>query len=229
VIGSNAHLNDHRLLECYLGERGIEPVNFAATEHLDRCARCRDRYTALLDTMDELRMNAEAETDAVFTPERLDTQSLAISRRIAALSHAARVLAFPSPAQTASSSGMRFAPRWLAAAAAAGLFVGVGVGVFFDARARGFRPTVATVLPLTATPLQAPGNARPIVQPAAATALKPESATLPVTNVSEPDTSDDDSAFMAQLQMAFERPGARELMALDALTPRVRDISYSAR
>jgi len=224
VIGWNAHLNDDRLLECYLGERGIEPINFRAAEHLDECARCRDRYAALVDTMDELYVNAGVETDAVFTPERLDTQRQLIARRLAAINHAARVLAFPGQTQTSSSAGIRFAPRWLAAAAAAGLFVGVGVGVFFDARARGFRPTVATVMPVSA-PVQAPGVPGAQVQPAAAP--KPDAAPAPVTNVSDPDTSDDDSAFMAELQAAFERPGARELMALDALTPRVRDISYS--
>jgi hypothetical protein len=225
VIGWNAHLNDDRLLECYLGERGIEPVNFGAAEHLDDCTRCRDRYTALVETMDELRANADAETDAVFTPERLDGQHQAIARRIASMNHAARVLAFPAQTQASSSSSMRFAPRWLAAAAAAGLFVGVGVGVFFDARARGFRPTVATVLPVSASPVQAPAVRGAQVQGAAAP--KPEAASPPATNVSDPDTSDDDSAFMAELQAAFERPGARELMALDALTPRTRDISYS--
>ena len=223
MIGWNAHLNDDRLLECYLGERGIEPVNFRAAEHLDECARCRDRYTALVETMDDVRVNAQLETDAVFTPDRLDTQRQSIARRLASVSHAARVLAFPSQTQTSSSTGMRFAPRWLAAAAAAGLVVGVGVGVFFDARARGFRPTVATAMPIAApAPGQTPAAA---TQPLAA----PKSETPVPTTVSDPDASDDDAAFMAELQMAFERPGARELMALDATTPRVRDISFSSR
>ena len=103
MIGWNAHLNDDRLLECYLGERGIEPINFRAAEHLDECARCRDRYAALVDTMDELHVNAGVETDAVFTPERLDTQRQLIARRLAAINHAARVLAFPGQTQTSSS------------------------------------------------------------------------------------------------------------------------------
>jgi len=46
--------------------------------------------------------------------------------------------------------------------------------------------------------------------------------------VSEPDDSDD-SAFMTELQMAFERPGTRELLAYDALTPHVRDLSFTPR
>ena len=226
MIGWNRHLNDDRLFEYYLGERGIEPVNFRAAEHLDDCARCRERYTALIETMDDVRVNADLDTDTVFTPERLDAQRHAIARRVAALNYSARVLAFPNQSPPASVTAMRFAPRWLAAAAAAGLFVGVGVGVFFDARARGFRPAMATVVPVAAPA----SNPTPGPTPAAqAAAPKTETAPATAVPVSDPDLSDDDAAFMAELQMAFERPGARELMAMDALTPRVRDISFAPR
>jgi len=226
-MGWNRHLNDDRLLDCYLGERGIEPVNFRSAEHLDECPTCHDRYAALVATLDEVRANAELETDRVFTPERLDVQKQLIARRVASINHAARVLAFPAQAQQSSATGLRFAPRWLAAAAAAGLFVGGGVGVFFDAQARGFRPAIATATPATSSP-SATTPAAPAASAAPAT-TKPEAQSVaPAATVSEPDDSDD-SAFMSELQMAFERPGTRELLAYDALTPHVRDLSFTPR
>ena len=38
-----------------------------------------------------------------------------------------------------------------------------------------------------------------------------------------------DEAFLSDLELALERPGTRELLPFDALTPRVREISDRAR
>ncbi len=84
--------------------------------------------------METLRSEAAAETDAVFSPERLRAQRLHVSRRLEHLGHPARVITFPgrTAGHQFGSSTPRPVRRWVAAAAAAGLFIGVATGLFLD-------------------------------------------------------------------------------------------------
>jgi hypothetical protein len=78
-------------------------------------------------------MDAIAEADEVFGPERLAAQQAVIARRLEALEHPARVLTFPRFARPISgehNSGR----RWIAASAAAGLIVGLGLGQMLEFR-----------------------------------------------------------------------------------------------
>jgi hypothetical protein len=72
---------------------------------------------------------ANAETDAVFDEERLAAQRSKILQRIARVGEAARVIVFPNVAPSAARLfRARPSSRWVAAAAAAGLAVGLLVG-----------------------------------------------------------------------------------------------------
>jgi hypothetical protein len=149
--------------------------------------------------MDALRAEADTDTDAIFTSERLRVQQQQILHRIEHLGHAARVLSFPARlmGRRMVRTASRVAPRWALAAAAAGLFVGVGVGTLIDP-ARGNAPVPVTALPVVVSP---------------------------TLTASEPPAAGDDDTFLSDLEMALSGPRNLELMPLDALTPRVKAVS----
>jgi hypothetical protein len=137
---------------------------------------------------------ARAEADEAFPAERLAAQHSQILRRIEALERPARIIRFPKHTRPVigERSGAR---RWIAAAAAAGLVVGVAAGQLLDLRdALGPRTQQHVVSTKTATR-----------QPAG---LPPQS----------------DEAFLLDLEEAALSPRVPELAALDAFTPRLRDI-----
>ena len=196
------HLQEERLWDCYLAERGGETLDPPLAEHLADCDECGRRYTELNTLMDALGAEASDDTDAAFPPERLRMQQQHIARRLEHLGHPARVITFPGRAAPhhAGASAPHAARRWIAAAAAAGLFIGVGAGVFFDwgaARARR----------------------------AAAVARQP----LLTVQAALSDLSEADEAFLSELEVALERPRTRELAPFDALTPHLREITNSLR
>src|SRR4051794_41208053 len=79
--------------------------------------------------MDQTRADADAETDDAFPAERLRVQQQQILRRLEHVHRSARVITFPSREVSAGSRTVaHLTPRWLAGAAAAGLFIGVAVG-----------------------------------------------------------------------------------------------------
>ena len=65
------HVQEARLLDCYLAERGEETIDPRTAEHLADCDACARRYAELTEFMEGLRTDAAAETDALFSPERL--------------------------------------------------------------------------------------------------------------------------------------------------------------
>jgi anti-sigma factor RsiW len=210
MIGRTEHLHDDHLVECYFADRRGEPLDPPSAEHLTDCAACNTRYADLITFLDDVRTSADAETDAAFTPERLRQQQEHILRRLEHASRSARVISFPG-----QMSGHpivvngRVAPRWLAAAAAAGLFVGVAVGGTF----------LQPGLQRSATTMRVASN------PSAAARLAPTPAVL--VNAPTGVDSIDDDAFLMQLEFALERPHTQELQPFDALTPHVREIGVN--
>jgi len=202
VIHRACHLQEARLFDSYLAERAGEPIDPPVAEHLADCAACGSRYADLVAFMDALRRDGDADADAVFTPERLRLQQQQIIRRIALIGRPARVLSFPGRIvrRTIEASTSRKAPRWVAAAAAAGLFVGVAVGASFEwgTRPQGRQRFLTDASHARLTPVATRGSG-------------------PV------DVASDD-AFLTDLEGALERPHTRELQAFDALTPHVREI-----
>jgi len=200
----SAHLNDDRLFECYIAVRAGEPLDPRAAEHLDDCAECSLRYGGLVDVLDGVRDEADAELDDLFPSERLHDQQQQILRRLEQVHRSARVISFPGRDSSGNGhTSVRVAPRWLAAAAAAGLFIGVAVGGFLGPGR--FRHT-------TAGPMQVASGGASVL------------SASPVVRVSSavPDAPDDD-AFLIELELALARPNTRELLPLDALTPHARD------
>jgi hypothetical protein len=205
VIHRAHHLPEERLFDSYLVERGGAPLDPPVAEHLADCPACGTRYAELSSFMDTLRRDGDAEADAIFTPEHLRLQQEQISRRLALVGRPARVLSFPGRIvrRTIDASTSRTAPRWVAAAAAAGLFVGIAVGASFQWRSqldgrRSFLSDASRTRTQRLTPVATRGTA-----PA--------------------DVATDD-AFLSDLEIALERPHTRELLAFDALTPHVREI-----
>ncbi len=194
------HLQEDRLFECYLTRRSGETIDPPVAEHLADCASCGARYAELAGFMNGLRREGETEADAVFTPERLRLQQQQIARRIALLGRPARVISFPGRVvrRTISATTAHTAPRFVAAAAAAGLFIGLAAGASYKWQSRTSRAERFTAPAARLTPLATRG-----------------SGTADVAA---------DDAFLSDLEFALERPHTRELQAFDALTPRVREI-----
>lgn len=201
------HLQEDRLFECYLAEQGGEPIEPPAVEHLADCAECSARYADLRRFMDGLRTEADAELDEIFSPERLRAQQQRIARRVEQLGHHARVISFPGhrPGLSGPSAGSHAAPRWIGVAAAAGLLIGIGMGSLYYSR----------------SPADAPQGVASSNIAVSAGAPAPSSAPLLVSDVSE--------QFLSDLELALERPHTRELVALDELTPHVREIRVQLR
>ena len=206
MILRGRHLQDDRLFECYLTERGGEPIDPPTAEHLADCESCGGRYAELVLFMDTVRAEGHVEADAVFTPERLRTQHQQITRRLEHVGRAARVISFPGQfvRRTLTASANRTAPRWIAAAAAAGLFVGVALGASYEWN------------PLIRSARQSMAGRADTSRPARLTPV----ATRGSDHV---DVAADD-AFLSDLEVALERPRTRELLAFDAFTPHVREI-----
>src|SRR5262249_54157228 len=131
---------------------------------------------------------------------------------------AARVISFPGRAghvaaslQAPHSPVSRLAARWIAVAAAAGLFVGVAANSVFNFGPRfGFgrdgRRSNAAV------------QSRQVISTPSRLAPAVEKAVV-----------DMDDMFMSDLEAVLDRPHTSELVAFDALTPHVREIRDSAR
>jgi hypothetical protein len=207
VIRRARHLRERQMFDCYLAARGGEPLDPPVAEHLTDCTPCGSRYADLARFMDALGTEAAAETDAMFPPERLQAQQREIARRIESVGRPARVINFPGQVMRGATamSSSRAAPRWAAAAAAAGLFVGIALGASYEWESRG-----AAIRQATARETNESRTARLI--PAAATR----------SSLSTDGAADDE--FLSELELALDRPRTRELLAFDAFTPHVREI-----
>jgi hypothetical protein len=209
VISRARHLQEERLFDAYMAASAGAAIDPPVAEHLADCAACAARYADLGAFMDTLREEGHAEADAVFTPERLRAQQQQIARRIAQVGRPARVISFPSRIvrRTIGASGGRTVPRWTAAAAAAGLFIGVALGASYEWTARStsrstFLARDASLGRLASGSARGGGSAR----------------------ASSPADIAADEAFLSELEFALERPHTRELQAFDALTPHFREI-----
>jgi hypothetical protein len=207
VIARARHLHDDTLVDCYVTQRQGDALDPPVAEHLADCPSCTARYAALTQFLDTLRAEGDAEADAMFPPERLRAQQQMIARRLEGIARPARVISFPRQLvrRTISASTSRMAPRWVAATAAAGLFVGVALGAGYEWGA----------------------HARSVRQSLAAAARPARVAPVTVHGASTPDLADD--AFLSELETALERPHTRELQAFDAFTPHVRPIRDQSR
>lgn len=117
------HLDDPSLAQSL-----VDRIDAHDAAHLESCRTCQRRRARLDRRFRSLRTSATAAADAAFPADALDRQRASILDRIARRGES-RVLAFPGHA-VAPAPGPVPAPdrRWVLAAAAAGLLLGVAVG-----------------------------------------------------------------------------------------------------
>jgi hypothetical protein len=188
-----AHLDDAALAAIWTDGRPSHP-------HLTACTSCRARFAEFSSWLENIRVDAVTEADEHFSAERLVTQQAQIFRRLEAAERPARVIAFPRFTQPLTSRSSNVS-RWVAAAAAAGLIVGVGLGQFMDFRhSLTVRDAPAAQSQVVDVPLAARNDAR----------VKAISVTR-------------DEAFLSELDASLSRAAVPELRALDAFTPRAGD------
>ena len=132
-LSAARHLDDGTLAEIWTD--ATTSGQTASHVHLSECAQCRSRYAAFTGWLDRVRTDATSEADEAFSAERLAAQQSQIFRRLEALERPARVIAFPRFHRPVTSTQGN-AQRWVAAAAAAGLVIGLAAGQFVDIRHR---------------------------------------------------------------------------------------------
>jgi hypothetical protein len=195
-----------RLLEGHLTEKDFARVwvNGGAHRHLDGCLECRVRYDAFAASLAVIAGDLRDEADSAFPAERLAAQQAQVLRRLEALERPVRIIAFPRAARPVIA-GQSHVRRWITAAAAAGLIVGVGIGQLLE-----WRHTLTI-------------DRRPVAMTADTHAVKPTAATRGSGVRALPAGITDEDLLMGSEALA--RPRVAALGALDDLTPHVRDVS----
>ncbi len=204
----SGHMKDSRLFATYLDKRSGEPLDPRVVDHLATCDDCADRFEEMASLMNELRDAADVATDDAFSAERLDTQRRQILQRLEHVHRPARVISFPRRDVAADGRAAgRTTPRWIAGAAAAGLFIGFAAGGYLGPE-RLHRATTHM--------------ASTKVSPAMS--VQRSATTPPAVRIGTTQPEPDDDAFMMDLEVALTRPHNRELQPFDAMTPHVRDL-----
>jgi hypothetical protein len=203
----NRHLSEDRLIEAALAAQSdpFVPAPTDQTIHLRACADCAARYEEIAAFLDNLAVNVNADFDTVFTAERLLAQRQKISRRLSrllGLDPRARVLRFPSSGPPLPHAGAS-ARRWMAAAAVACLVLGVVAGRLIP-----FPPAFRD-------------------QPTAASG--PTNPAVVATDLGEPTSYGAEDDFLVEIEAALGSPRIYELRAIDAMTPRIREVAVNIR
>jgi hypothetical protein len=202
VFVAKRHLDDDVLIRRYLADRGLAALDAsdeAPLRHLAHCPACEARYDALRASFDETREAAVAHAEAVCTADRMEHQRDRILRRVDAMQSGPKVLPFPVAVQNGHAAAQpRVLRRWIAAAAAAGLLVGLATGRMV------FNGGTATT-----------ADAGRQVAPASAPAAGRQAPTMRALHA-EPNVSDEE--FLAEIELATAAPRTRELRAIYAIT-----------
>jgi anti-sigma factor RsiW len=187
------HLTDDRLIDVCLHQEA------GATEqqHLAACPACEERRASLARILNETSGVAVAEADAAFTGERLARQRAHILRRVEHESPHGQLISFPA-GHAASPMLLRSRPaaRWIAGAAAAGLFIGLLAGHL----THDF--TAGRVMP----------SSRAVATPAG-------------VGFQAVSTAMSEEEFLGRLEIAIEGTGGTALRPLDDLTPLVWEVA----
>jgi anti-sigma factor RsiW len=203
------HPADDRLIAMYFGDEGVSADDRRAVrQHLHGCETCTWRYTELTAPLERLRQDAAGEADEAFTSARLDAQRTKILDRLDPSADTSRVIPFPSAAARAERSAIRRPlAGWVAAAAAAGILIGVTGGQLFQS---GVRRTV----------IEPP--ARAVMAALPSSAVVTDSPTMTDANANE-------EAVLNEIEQAVFGHRITALLALDEMTPRVRQEAVLAR
>jgi hypothetical protein len=167
--GSHRHLDERAFTDIWTAT--VSSGQPASDPHLTSCAQCRARYAAFTGWLDGIRDDVRAEADEVFPPERLAAQQAQVMRRLEAIERPARVIMFPRLGRPATSTQGN-AQRWIAAAAAAGLVIGLTAGQFVNIRQTFGRPSPS--LESNTARLAKPVNTNLVATPAAGSSVADE-------------------------------------------------------
>ena len=190
------HLTDAQLIEASVGPGANGEQAQQCAAHVEHCGECRERHESLRAMLAETATGATADADAAFSSERLTRQFDRIMERVEQASRAGRVINFPAAFGRVTPPSAANGSRWVAAAAAAGLVVGLlGGHLTHDLRIQ-------------------PGSGMARRAPAATA----RAAIVPA--VAQP--AEDD--LLDQVEVAFEGRGPSALRPLDALTPVAWDV-----
>lgn len=209
---SRQHPTDEQLIDAYFARvwnRYDSEAVEAASEHVQTCEACARRVADLTASLEALRQEAVAEADAYFTSDRLAAQHERVMRRLEGAEHPARVIPFPQfPARVRPAGARHPLYRWVAAAAAAGLLLGVGAGrlLYQQGNQTSSSASVSPAAPSVQMPITQPDSGGPA-----------NTRDLPAASASR------DEAFLQELENALTQQRIAELQALDALTPHVRE------
>lgn len=169
--------------------------------HLDSCPDCADRLGDLRAFLDGLRREAGAGCEAALSPARLAAERRRIRRRVARAAGCdrPRVLRFPAPGPTPARPRATAHRHWWLGAAAV-------AGLVIGLTVGGFDPRLDM------------GGAD---LPAAAGAASEQPA--------EAGSHAADELFMQELEYMLTSPPIPALVALDGLTPRLREVPVDVR
>ena len=119
------HLTEQQLIEVCLGDTA-DVEQPGQSDHLEHCGECQARHSEFVSLLADASRAAGADTDAAFSDERLARQRDAIMERVALASSSGRLITFPAgPSRPSLPAGPTTGSRWVAAAAAAGLVIGL--------------------------------------------------------------------------------------------------------
>ena len=189
------HLTDAQLIEASVGHAANgEQVQCAA--HVEHCGECRARHESLRAMLADTATAATADADAAFSSDRLTRQYDRIMERAEKVSRLGRVISFPAAFGRVTPPSAASGSRWVAAAAAAGLVVGLlGGHLTHDLRVQPGSGVAGRVSAKTVRAAMVPVVAQP---------------------------AEDD--LLGQVEVAFEGRGPSALKTLDALTPVAWDV-----
>jgi hypothetical protein len=191
MMKAHSHLSDDQLLELCLG--GHE-------RHVADCAACEARRADLASLLHEISSAAASNADAAFPAERLARQQARILHRIEQVGRPGRIIAFPGHGQATALFRTRPRARWVAAAAVAGLVIGLAAGHL-------------------AHDIPGPISGRPVPAVHVTDALEFPTLQAVATTFSEDE-------FLGQVEMAADSPGpGTALRPLHDVTPRAWEVN----
>lgn len=147
--------------------------------------------------IDEVSAVLRAEADVLLTDERLARQRSQILRRLEVETRPGQVIAFPNAQAPRATLRSRPGMRWIAAAAAAGLFIGIVAGHLAHDLPGSSTETSSAVV--------ATGTSAPRLEAVSRTMSEEE--------------------LLGQLEIAIETTGGSALRPLDDLTPLVWEVA----
>lgn len=200
----HAHVPTERLAALALAgtddERGADGEILA---HVAMCHTCATALSRLTSELDDLRGEAHHEADVHFPESVLEAQKSRVLDRLAHIGQAARVLPFPLRAVSANPVRPVVNRRWVSAAAAAGLLIGLVTGQMMHVSPW----ERASHVSARTTPAQGAAPSRP-------TAVPLVTATASLT----------DYVSLTEVDSAVQLRRAADILAFDALTPAPSDI-----